>query len=77
MYEMTEQHIEILERLHKGSMTIEDIDGEWACCHKAELAQLRGSGYVDVSNGNWYITIKGKGCRIEYRNKLGQFRDNE
>lgn len=75
MYEMTEQHIEILERLHQGSMSIVELDNEWDSCRKVELSQLRGSGYIDESNGNWYITITGTGCRIDYRNKQGQFRD--
>jgi hypothetical protein len=77
MYEMTEQHIEVLERLHQSSATIEVLDNEWDSCHKTEMAQLRGSGYIDASDdGNWYITIKGTGCRIDYRNKQGQFRGN-
>lgn len=77
MYEMTEQHIEVLERLHQSAATIEVLDNEWDSCHKTEIAQLRSSGYIDVSNGNWYITIKGTGCRIDYHNKQGQFRDTQ
>jgi hypothetical protein len=59
MYEMTAQHIEILDRLRQGPVSEMDIDSEWDSCRKTQLSQLYGSGYIDIWEGYWNITMKG------------------
>lgn len=66
MLEITDEHIAILERLHQGAIR---AGGAWDSCRKAELSQLWSIGYIDVANGEWYITEKGTVCKIDYANK--------